>query len=121
MTSAASTGRTRRDEALERFEQAVELPLLILAPAMVPLIVAPLLVHLSPTLEAGLTAVEWFIWAAFAFEYLVRLTLTDQRWRFVRREWPDLLIIVLPFLRALRVVRSARALRSRASRCSSPG
>jgi voltage-gated potassium channel len=31
--------------------------------------------------------------------------------RFVRRAWPDLLIVVLPFLRPLRIVRSARALR----------
>ncbi len=101
----------RRHEALERFEGAVELPLLVLALTMVPLILAPFLVDLSSGVESLFTAVEWFIWAVFAFEYVVRLSLTDQRWRFVRREWPDLLIIVLPFLRPLRVVRSARALR----------
>jgi voltage-gated potassium channel len=37
--------------------------------------------------------------------------LSPRRWRFVRRNWADLLIVVLPFLRPLRVVRSARALR----------
>ncbi len=56
-------------------------------------------------------AADWFIWAVFALEYVIRLTLTDKRWRFVRREWPELLIVVLPFLRPLRLVRSARALR----------
>jgi voltage-gated potassium channel len=61
--------------------------------------------------EATFYALDWFVWGAFAFEYVVRLALTDRRWQFVRREWPDLLIIVLPFLRPLRVVRSARALR----------
>ncbi len=103
--------RKDRQEALNRFEHAVELPLLVLALAMLPLLVLPLVLDLSDPLEDALVAAEWFIWAAFAFEYVVRLVLTPDRWRFVRTQWPDLLIIVLPFLRPLRVVRSARALR----------
>jgi voltage-gated potassium channel len=96
---------------LERFERAVEVPLLVLAVLMVPLLVVPLVVGLPRGVERTFVALDWFVWAAFAFEYVVRLALTDRRWRFVRREWPDLLIVVLPFLRPLRVVRSARALR----------
>lgn len=61
--------------------------------------------------QSTVITADWFIWAAFAFEYIVRLALTDQRARFIRHQWPDLLIIVLPFLRPLRIMRSARALR----------
>lgn len=103
--------RGDRRQALERFERAVELPLLVLALLMVPLLVVPLAVDLSPSVERAVVAADWLIWAAFAFEYVVRLALTENRRRFVRREWPDLLIVVLPFLRPLRIVRSARALR----------
>ncbi len=103
--------RDGRQEALERFERAVELPLLVLALAMVPLLVVPLLVDLPGAVEGIFVACDWFIWAVFAVEYVVRLVLTPDRWRFVRREWSDLLIVILPFLRPLRVVRSARALR----------
>jgi voltage-gated potassium channel len=78
---------------------------------MIPLLLLPLIVDLSEAADAAIVAVDWFIWSAFAFEYVVRLVLTERRWHFVRREWPDLLIIVLPFLRPLRIVRSARALR----------
>jgi len=78
---------------------------------MVPLLVLPLVLSLPSGVETTFVAMDWFIWAAFAFEYVVRLVLTDRRWRFIRRNWPDLLIIVLPFLRPLRIVRSARALR----------
>ena len=99
-----------RQAALARFEAAVELPLLLLALAMIPLLVVPLLVDLPEPVEAAVVALDWFIWAAFAFEYAVRLVLSTDRWRFVRREWPSLLLVVLPFLRPLRVVRSARAL-----------
>ena len=100
-----------REEALDRFERAVELPLLVLALVMLPLLVLPLVLDLPDRVADTFVAADWFIWAAFAFEYLVRLALSPKRWPFVRREWPDLLIIVLPFLRPLRVVRSARALR----------
>lgn len=103
--------RWTRTEALDRFERATEVPLLLLALAMIPLLVVPLLVRLPGGVESSLATADWFIWAAFAIEYVVRLSLTDRRWRFVRREWPDLLIILLPFLRPLRIARSAPALR----------
>jgi voltage-gated potassium channel len=61
--------------------------------------------------RATVLGIDWFIWAAFALEYVIRLALTDQRARFVRQQWHDLLIIMLPFLRPLRIMRSARALR----------
>lgn len=98
-------------DALDRFQRATELPLLLLAVAMIPLLVLPLLVHLPGPVEAALTAADWFIWAAFAFDYLVRLALSADRKKYIRHEWPNLLIVLLPFLRPLRVVRSARALR----------
>jgi voltage-gated potassium channel len=107
----ATNHQTARQAALHRFERATELPLLILALAMIPLLLAPVVFDLSEAAEAAITGAEWFIWAAFALEYVIRLALTEQRSAFVRRQWPDLLIIVLPFLRPLRIMRSARALR----------
>lgn len=101
----------RRQTALDRFERVVELPLLVLALAMLPLLTLPLLVDLSPSVKNAFVAADWLIWSVFAFEYVTRLILTTGRGRFIRRNWTDLLIIVLPFLRPLRVVRSARALR----------
>jgi len=52
-------------------------------------------------LEAGL----WFIWAVFTLDYLVRLGLARWRWRFVGRHLLDLVVIVLPMFRQLRVLR----------------
>jgi voltage-gated potassium channel len=101
----------RRQAALHRFERAVELPLLVLALAMLPLLTLPLLMELSSSVENAFVAADWLIWAVFTFEYATRLILTTDRGRFIRRNWTDLLIIVLPFLRPLRIVRSARALR----------
>jgi hypothetical protein len=59
-------------------------PLLVLAVAMVPLLV-PLLVDLPATVDSGFLAADWFVWAVFAVQYGIPLSLTDKRWRFVRR------------------------------------
>ena len=72
---------------------------------------APLTFELSPTTETTIVAIDWTIWAVFAVEYGVRLYLAPRKWAFVKGNKIDLLVIVLPFLRPLRVVRSARALR----------
>jgi voltage-gated potassium channel len=85
--------------------------MVILALALIPLLVVPLFVDLSDAAEEAIVGIEWFIWAAFVAEYVIRLSLAPAKRQFVRKEWPDLLIILLPFLRPLRIVRSARALR----------
>jgi hypothetical protein len=47
----ATKHQTARQVALERFERATELPLLILALAMIPLLLAPAVADLSDTLR----------------------------------------------------------------------
>lgn len=48
--------------------------------------------------------VEILAWAVFAADYLARLWLADQRWRFVRRHLIDLAAVALPALRVLRFI-----------------
>lgn len=47
----------------------------------------------------------WACWLVFAVDYVVRLTLAPQRWRWFYRHLLDLLIVALPLLRPLRLVR----------------
>lgn len=64
---------------------------------------------LDTDLSAGtrrwLDVLLWGTWALFAADYLVRLTLARRRLRFVWRHMLDLLIILLPIFRQLRVLR----------------
>jgi voltage-gated potassium channel len=102
---------TRKAKLLERFEKATELPLLVLAIAMIPLIAIPMTMDLDP---AARRAIEWSdtgIWIAFGAELSFRTYLVERRSAYLTRHWFDVLIVALPFLRPLRVVRSARALR----------
>jgi voltage-gated potassium channel len=100
-----------RGEAFERFSRAVDGPMMVLALTMIPLIVVPLVIDLPPALDRALLAVDYMIWAAFAVEYLIKLYLAPERWRFVKANLPDLVLVVVPMLRPLRVLRSARLLR----------
>jgi voltage-gated potassium channel len=108
----ASRRRNLRDgRAYDRFKELAELPLLIAAIALIPVLAAPYIVEVSDGVNDVLNAVAWFIWAMFVVEYLVLFTLAPSRWHMFRTHIFDLLIIVLPFLRPLRAARSARLLR----------
>ena len=106
--------------SLERFEAATAWPMLVLSLAIIPLLVIPLTVDLSPGAEDTIVTIDWIIWGLFATEYLIRLYLAPAKGAFVSRNKIDLVVIVLPFLRPLRVLRSARMLRLlRAARLAS--
>jgi len=98
-------------EALKRFERQTAWPMLVLSLAIVPLLVLPLVVNLSASTESVFFALDWIIWAAFAVEYGVRLYLAPAKWSFVRGNVIDLVVVVVPFLRPLRIARSTRMLR----------
>jgi voltage-gated potassium channel len=98
-------------EALERFERQTAWPMLVLSVAIIPLLLVPWLLELSPGTEAMFLGIDWIIWALFAAEYLVRLYLAPGKWLFVRSNLIDLAVVLVPFLRPLRVARSVRMLR----------
>ena len=97
--------------AYDRFKELAELPLLIAALALIPILAAPYIFDISDRVNDVLAVAAWFIWAMFVVEYITLFTLAPNRWRMFRTHIFDLLIIVLPFLRPLRAARSARLLR----------
>ena len=101
----------QRVQLREKFERTTELPLLILALAMIPLLGLPFFVQLSDTADTAFLTADWTIWAVFGLELSVRTYLSERRLAYLIQHWYDVLIVVVPFLRPLRVVRSVRALR----------
>ncbi|MBF6171363.1 potassium channel family protein [Nocardia blacklockiae] len=61
----------------------------------------------SPVLDAWLTGVDIAIWTIFAADFLIRLGLSTRRWRFLRSHPLELLIVLLPPVRPLRLLRAA--------------
>ncbi|MEV0445581.1 potassium channel family protein [Streptomyces spectabilis] len=96
----------QQSSAQVRWERRTQRPLLALAVAFAVAYAVPIVrPEASASLTSACTAVEWFVWGAFAADYLVRLSLTGHRARFVRTHWLDLCAVVLPMIQPLRLLR----------------
>ncbi|MEU6057912.1 ion channel [Streptomyces sp. NPDC047097] len=96
-----------KDESrLSRWEAGTQVPLLVLSVgfglAYATPVVAP---GADPWVHTVCGLVEWAVWAAFAVDYLMRLTLSPNRLRFVREHPLDLLAVALPLVQPLRLLR----------------
>jgi voltage-gated potassium channel len=56
-----------------------------------------------PALLNLLNAIIWIVWACFAVDYVARLLLSVEKARFVRTHKLDLLMVLVPMLRLLRI------------------
>ena len=65
----------------------------------------------GPRLKALLSVTGWVLWAVFAAEFVLRLYLAPRRGRFLRGNWWQLVFLVVPFLRFLRLFWVLRTVR----------
>jgi voltage-gated potassium channel len=96
---------TQREALLHRIERLTELPLLILSFAMIPLLIGPFLWKLSPSEEALFLTIDWFIWAIFAIDLTIKLVVSPHRLAYLKKHWLEVLVVVVPFFRPLRIAR----------------
>jgi len=101
-----------RDRLRRRYEELSQWPLVVLAVLFVAAyawgVLRPDLPH---PLLATLRVVTVVTWPVFLGDYVVRLGLADQRWRFVRENWVDGIAVLLPLLRPLRIISLVRVAR----------
>jgi len=90
-----------------------------LTPAMSALGVLFLLVVLGERLARpgsalglAMTVIGWLLWLLFVSEFVLRLVVAPDRRSFLRKNWWQVVFLVLPFLRILRLVRSVRLMRT---------
>ena len=102
---AADDRRRRRELLLERVERVTEVPLLILAACMVPLLVGPFLWELSERQEQAFVAVDITIWAIFAADLAVKTAIAPRRLAYLRAHWLEIAILIAPPIRPLRLLR----------------
>ena len=104
------------DERSERIARRFEVPMVVAALLVIPVIV----IEESPVGEPWDTAAavaNWVIWLAFLTEAVVMLAVVPKRWQWVRAHPIEVIVVLLtpPFLPAtlqsLRVLRLARLLR----------
>lgn len=109
MSAPEGTEQTR----LERWQESTEWPMAALAVLFLAVYATEVLaVGLSQGWHTTLRVVDYTIWALFVAEFAVRLSLTTRRGRYLLRNLPDVAVLALPFLRALRVLRLVPLLRA---------
>jgi voltage-gated potassium channel len=100
---------THRERLAAVVEQRLDIPMAILAVVWTAFVGYELV---APPEQRGLlTLAGNVIWVIFLAEFLLKLGLSGHPIRFLRRRWPSVLFLVLPFLRIFRVFRAIRALR----------
>ncbi len=103
---------------LSSWRRRTDTPLLLLAVGSLPLLLLELVAdRLARHDQLFLAGVNVLVFLAFAIDYIMELSLSDQRARYVRTHWASLLIVLsqlltlLPALGFLGILRAARALR----------
>ncbi|WP_166788671.1 potassium channel family protein [Cryobacterium sp. HLT2-28] len=90
----------------QRWEQSTDRPLLVLGFAFLLAYAAPIVApEIGPGWRLLLEWIEIGTWAAFAVDFIVRLSLAHDRLRFVRTHLLDLVVVALPLFRPLRALR----------------
>ena len=96
--------RARRTELYDRVERATEWPMLLLAILWVAVFVVPDVVEVPADVAAVFDGVGWILWAIFVFETVAKTYLAPDRLGYLRSHWLEVLTVLVPFLRPLRVL-----------------
>jgi voltage-gated potassium channel len=99
----------RRQDLFVRVERATELPMLLLAVVFLIAVAVPEIVDLSTEWAMALEAVVWITWAAFALELIVKTYLAPSRRAYLLEHWMDVVTVLVPFIRPLRLLRVVAA------------
>ena len=60
---------------------------------------------MSATEDVVFSTLDVFIWALFAADLVIKLAVAPDKLRFVKRNWLEVLVVAVPFIRPLRLVR----------------
>jgi len=93
---------------LQRLEDALETPMVILGLVWLVLLVIELTSRLNPVLQA----VSNVIWVIFVLDFLLKFTLAPRKGPFLKKNVLTVISLALPALRILRITRVLRLLRA---------
>ncbi|QLL05622.1 potassium channel family protein [Mycobacterium vicinigordonae] len=85
--------------------QRTEWPLALIALAFLVMYSIQVLARPVGELSYALWLACWIAWGLFVGDYVARLLLATDRWRWFVQHWFDLLLVLLPFIRPLHLLR----------------
>ena len=114
-----------KDEFAQKLERTIEIPMIVLAIIIIPIVFIELeILSTNAQIVSIATMIDDIIWFAFLFEYIILVSLYNDKIGYTKRSWLNLLILLLSppliapqgfasirALRALRIFRVFRSLR----------
>lgn len=97
-----------RREILSRLEDWLEMPMLLLSVVWLGLFVVEMIWGISPFLDAASNV----IWVIFWIDFVLKFTLSPDKWAYLKSNWLTVLALALPALRVFRAFRAFRLLRA---------
>ena len=91
-------------DRLQKIERRTELPLMLASFALMPIITGLYCWDLSAVETRIYTVLEIAIWALFAFTFIIKLAIAPSKLGYLRRNWPEVLLVLIPVLRPLRII-----------------
>ncbi|TVP51799.1 MAG: hypothetical protein EA341_04415 [Mongoliibacter sp.] len=111
-------GWSFRNEGLLKFlKEKFSIPMIVIALLIIPVLVIEWKFYeevqgfLHTDLSFVLDLTQAFIWLAFAFEFILMVSISREKLDYIQKNWIDLLIILLPFIafvRTMRIIKVAR-------------
>jgi voltage-gated potassium channel len=102
----------RREDLRGRLDRYLDVPLALASVVMVLLAVIELSGEVGGAWRWRLAALGWSLWGLFFVEFVVKFALAPVKRAYLRRNWLDVLILAVPFLRFLKVLQVLRATRA---------
>ena len=99
------------DELRDRIEHRFHWPMILLALAILPLFAIEFVQKPTGWLRWGVDLGFAVIWLAFLVEFVIKVAIAESRFEYCKRNWIDIVIILLPVLRVFRIARLARTSR----------
>ena len=94
----------RRERACARYEQRMAIPILAAAALLAAVTLVLIFADISRSARLVLLIVDVALWAFFVLDYMIRLVLAPKKRAFIRKEWIDGLLVVIPLLQPLRLI-----------------
>jgi len=98
------TDMTRSQDRYNRFANAVDTPMFVITILWLPVLIVSLVIPVHGAVASSLKAIDYTVWALFAVEYVTKMWLSPERGHYFKTHILELLIVVVPFFRPLRIL-----------------
>lgn len=102
---------------LKLIKRKFSIPMIVIALLIIPVLLIEwqfydqVSAYLNTDLTFLLDLVQAFIWMAFAFEFILMISISNEKIDYAQKNWIDVAIILLPFISFIRTIRIIKVAR----------